>query len=1358
MLLIVGGLVTVAEPALALTVQVTGATPGSLGQGATDVVVSVTGSGFSDLGGDVNVTVSGTGVTVSETVLVDSTHLDATVSVAEGATLGARNVTVSQGIGGLDSGTCTGCLTIVAGPTVASISPTAATNTGSVSVVVLGTGFHEGAQVSLVREGITGLEATGEVVSNGGTRIDATFDLTGQAPVRHIVVVTNPDDHGVGTLGNGITGGFVVSAGTPTVTDVAPDAGGQGATGLELTLTGTNFARDADISFSGTGVTVTSATWQSPTSYAVTIDVASAATASLRDVTVTNADTQAGTCSGCFTVTAKPTVTSATPDDVGAGAVDHAVVLAGSGFVATPTVQFSGTGITVDEVVRDSAAQLTIHITIASDAPAGPRNITAINPDGGTSDACIGCFTVNAPPSLSAVTPSSRGQGAADQDLTLTGTNFAGTNGDPFPGTVDFGAGITVNSAVRDSSTQLTVNVTVGAPVGPRDVVVVNPDAGTATCEGCFTVNAAPTISTVVPSSGGQSASNRVLTITGTNFAGPNGAFGGTVAFSGTGVTVNSVTKVSATQLTVDITIAAGADATARDVTVTNPDAGFATCVGCFTVNVGPDLTSVTPSSGGQGATDLALVFAGSNFTPTPTVAFSGTGITVVSVTRDLSTQLTVVVSIASNATASARDVTVTNPDGGVDTLNAGFTVTGGPTIDSITPSAGANSGSVTITNLAGTNFVDGATVTLERDGHTAITMTGTTVDNDGTTITGSFNLAPGGVPAAPGPWDVRVTNPDAGSAVLAGGFTVTGGAPTVTSVDPAARPQGSSAQTIELTGTNFATGAQVSFSGTGITVGTPTVVSSTHIDVVISITGGAPLGARNVTVTNTDSQSGTCTGCFTVTAAPTIQTVSPNTRAVGLANQTINVTGTGFVDGAVATFSGTKVSVNSTTFNSSTSLTLNVSIAADAATGPRDLTVTNPDTGAATCSGCFTVNALPTLSAVSPPSRPQGASNVTLTLTGTEFRTGATVGFSGTGITVNSVVVTNATTLTVTVTIASSAPATARDVTVTNTDGGSATATGAFTVNALPTVDSVTPSTRPRGVSTTVVIGGTGFQATPTVQLGAGITVTNVQRDSASQLTVSITTSSTASNLFRSVAVTNPDGGVGTKEAAFRLPGASPIVFRNGTWFLRSSLTTGASEVTFGYGNPSDQPVMGDWNGDGVRTPGVFRGGQWFLINGFGSGATTVVSYGAPGDIPIVGHWGGAGPDTLGVYRPSTGTFFLRNSNTSGVADITVSFGNPNEVPVVGDWDGDGTTTVGLFRSGTWLLRNANTSGIATVTAGFGQSGDRPVVGDWNGDGSETFGITRNGSWFVRNSVTTGVADIVFGFGDPGDVARSWR
>lgn len=91
------------------------------------------------------------------------------------------------------------------------------------------------------------------------------------------------------------------------------------------------------------------------------------------------------------------------------------------------------------------------------------------------------------------------------------------------------------------------------------------------------------------------------------------------------------------------------------------------------------------------------------------------------------------------------------------------------PTVTSITPNSGQNTGTVHITNLAGSNFQPGATVKLAKSGQADINATSVVVVNS-SQITCDFNLAG----AATGAWNVVVTNPDMQSGTLANGFTVT--------------------------------------------------------------------------------------------------------------------------------------------------------------------------------------------------------------------------------------------------------------------------------------------------------------------------------------------------------------------------------------------------------------------------------------------------------------------------------------------------------------------------------------------------------------------------------------------------------
>lgn len=174
---------------------------------------------------------------------------------------------------------------------------------------------------------------------------------------------------------------------------------------------------------------------------------------------------------------------------------------------------------------------------------------------------------------------------------------------------------------------------------------------------------------------------------------------------------------------------------------------------------------------------------------------------------------------------------------------------------------------------------------------------------------------------------------------------------------------------------------------------------------------------------------------------------------------------------------------------------------------------------------------------------------------------------------------------------------------------------------------------------------------------------------------------------------------------------------------------------------------------------------GRWDLLQ---SGNVTSFFFGNPGDYPIVGDWDCDGIETPGLYRQTDGFVYLRNSNTQGIADIRFFFGNPSDIPLAGDFNGDGCDTVSIFRpsEGHVFIMNklgANEGGLGTAEYDyfFGNPGDKPFVGDFDGDGIETIGLHRESTGFVyfRQSHTQGVADTEYFFGDPGDrlIAGDW-
>src|SRR5262249_34238022 len=128
----------------------------------------------------------------------------------------------------------------------------------------------------------------------------------------------------------------------------------------------------------------------------------------------------------------------------------------------------------------------------------------------------------------------------------------------------------------------------------------------------------APTLSVVSPNTGDTGTTVTPVTLTGTNFV--IGAT--TVAVSGSGVTVGSVTVTDTQHLTTSFTIAANAAPGARNVTVTT--AGGTSGAVTFPVTQAATGFTVSPATGNI-AGGIGVVITGSNFTSSNVTVKFGT-------------------------------------------------------------------------------------------------------------------------------------------------------------------------------------------------------------------------------------------------------------------------------------------------------------------------------------------------------------------------------------------------------------------------------------------------------------------------------------------------------------------------------------------------------------------------------------------------------------------------------------------------------------------------------------------------------------------------------------------------------------
>jgi hypothetical protein len=712
----------------------TSITPNTGAQG-TVVNVTLTGTGLT-LASAVNV--SGTGITVSNVLAVNATTVTATFTIASTATLGARNVTVTTPAGTSNAVT----FTVIAppAPTLTSITPNTEIRGTSVGVLLTGTNFVAGSTVTIA-PAATGVTVSGVTVTSA-TTIAATISSTTAAAIGSVNVEVITPGGTSNTLPFAITG--------PTLTAIAPVSANRGTTGLGITLTGTGLTGATSLNFSGPGITVTGFTVAAGgTSISATINISAGATAGARNVTVTGLG---GTSNAVtFTVTVPPAGLFSIAPNTGARGTAQPVVLTGISLTGATAVNVTGGGITVSGVTVVSDTQVNATFTITPGAALTARNVTVTAPSGTTTPVT---FTVVNPgtPIISSITPASglrRTAAAANPvAVVIAGSGFVTGS------TVNVVApanGLTVTGVTIVSPTQInaTFNTTTTAVIGPRSITVTN--VGGTSNAATYTV-LGPVLTSIAPTSGAR-ATTVPVSIFGSGLTGATA-----VTVSGGGITVSGVTVASDNQVNANFAISATTAGTARTVTVTAPGGVSNTVAFTVTIPPTPTLTSISQPTGVRGTT-VTEVLTGTNFNPAggTTVAVSGAGVTVSGVTVTSSTSITATFTLSATATLGAHNVTVSVAGAAAASNAVPFTVQGA-TLTSITPNSATHPATGTLAvpvTITGANLTGATGLTGLGAGVTAAAGTFTVVNS--TTITVTLNVSS---TATVGVHNIGVTTP----------------------------------------------------------------------------------------------------------------------------------------------------------------------------------------------------------------------------------------------------------------------------------------------------------------------------------------------------------------------------------------------------------------------------------------------------------------------------------------------------------------------------------------------------------------------------------------------------------------------
>ena len=232
------------------------------------VPVTITGTNFS--AATTGITLSGTGVTSSAFTVVNPTTITATFTVASGAAIGPRTVTVTG---------ATGSTLFYVGPYITSLTPNTGAPGDTPTIAIAGFQLSPTTNVTVSGNGITNTSPDFAVLDDSDITASFVIAAGNSAGGAHSVAVVTAN----GTS-NALTYTVVPP---PTLTRVSPTSGTHG-TNVAFTMTGTNLTGASALNFSNPGITYGTLTVNGAgTSLTTTLTISSGAARVAGTVSVT---------------------------------------------------------------------------------------------------------------------------------------------------------------------------------------------------------------------------------------------------------------------------------------------------------------------------------------------------------------------------------------------------------------------------------------------------------------------------------------------------------------------------------------------------------------------------------------------------------------------------------------------------------------------------------------------------------------------------------------------------------------------------------------------------------------------------------------------------------------------------------------------------------------------------------------------------------------------------------------------------------------------------------------------------------------------------------------------------------------